>query len=93
MKVEPRIVKKTLCLIGADSAIDFQTDFGPALEALRDGVKDRLRRARGVSQPARMVGFWFADGGQMRYFAGAEAEDGVCDLPEGLVYKRLPESL
>jgi len=96
MAIEPQIIRKAFSLVGAESAIDFGADFGPALQTLYERVSDKLGVIDGLAEPARMVGYWHmcdmpSGGREYRYFAGVEAES--ADLPVGLIKKKLPESL
>ncbi|MCL2106006.1 MAG: GyrI-like domain-containing protein [Oscillospiraceae bacterium] len=95
MAIEPNIVSKRFTLVGAESKIDFSSDFGSALEALYQKVKDRLSGMQGLAQPARMVGYWYCPTpgsyDDIHYFAGVEADTDY--VPEGLAAKKLTESL
>jgi len=87
--MQPRIITKKFTLAGLESPpIDFQSDFEPVLNALRQRVRDALPAMQGVVEPARMVGFWQPGG---RYFTGVETSSETA--PEGFVMKQLPESL
>jgi len=96
MAVKPRIVSKRFSLAGAESNIDFGSDFSPILHALYQKVRERLDGMQGLAQPVQMIGFWHIgqapDGRDAyRYFAGVEAD--TAHVPEGLIAKNLPESL
>jgi len=88
--IAPHFVSRRFVLAGVERKIDFGSDFGPALDALYRQVTDRLDGIQGLTQPARIIGYWYsASGGDVYYFAGVEAQA----APEGLTVKALPESL
>jgi len=95
MAVEPSIVHKRFSLVGMEGKIDFGSDFNPDLKALYQKVIDQLDGMRGLTEPVRMVGYWYyptlGNFEDIRYFAGVEADTSY--VPKGLAALNLPDSL
>ena len=93
--IEPSIATKQFCLVGAESQIDFGTDFNPALQSLYRQITDHLSEMHGLAQPVRVIGYWYyptpGNFNDVHYFAGVEAD--AAHVPAGLAAKTLPESL
>jgi RimJ/RimL family protein N-acetyltransferase len=92
---EPRIISKTLNLVGVKGKITDWSNFEPILNEHYKTVNSKLDAIQGILKPARMVGFWHMDAlpsGEREYcyFAGVEAD--TDNVPDGLVVKTLPES-